>query len=198
MNLVKKTCPHWNLSVLNVEEKDFLDWTEKLLGTDNRWEAHMAQQVPLPRASSPCPSNNQLGSLEQLESFTDDDMDIRDSSERPANDLRPSKPPRKPKVILQNLPSPPGCPDCMAMNHVVMGIPRPPLPEIRNFLPEKKKVPIEWPAYLKRSPPNATFNNNDIYARSDESSKNLYEEPNKNKTEEDQGPKEKNMRVFIN
>ena len=43
----------------------------------------------------------------------------------------------------------------MAMDHAVMGIPRPPLPEIRSFLPEKKKVPIGWPACLRRSPPKA-------------------------------------------
>ena len=54
------------MPVLNIEEKDFLDQTEKLVGTDNRWEAHIAQQVPLPRTSSPCPSNHQPGSLEQL------------------------------------------------------------------------------------------------------------------------------------
>ena len=123
-------------------------------------------------------------------------MDIGDFSERTTNDLRSPKPPRKPTVILQNLTPPPGCPDYMEMNHAVMGIPRPPLAETRSFLLEKKKVPIGWPSCLKRSPPKATFNNNDIYARSAESSKNLYKEPHENKTEEDQGPKEKNMRVF--
>ena len=143
----------------------------------------MAQQVPLPRTSCPYLSNHQLGSLEQLETFTDDDMDIRDFSEKPANDLRPPRPPRKPKVHLQNLTPHPGCPDYMAMNHMVMGILRPPLPEIKSFLLEKKKVPIGWSACLKRSPPKATFNNNDIYARTAESSENLYEEPHENKTE---------------
>ena len=57
----KKTCPPLEsaqIPVLNIEKRDFLDWTEKLLGTDNRWEAHVAQQVPLPRTSSPFPSNN--------------------------------------------------------------------------------------------------------------------------------------------
>ena len=185
------------MPVLNVEEKDFLDLTEKLLGTDNRWEAHVAQQVPLPRTRSPCPSNHQLESLEQLETFTDNDMDVRDFSERSTNDIRPPKPPRKPKVTLQNLTLPPGCPDYIAMNHAVMGNPRPPLPEIRSFLPEKKKVPVRWPASLKRSSPKATCNNNDIYARTAESSENLYEEPHKNRTEEDQGPREKNMKVFL-
>ena len=78
-----------HIPALNVEEKDFLGWTEKLLGTDNRWEVHMAQQVPLPRTSSPHPSNNHLGSLEQLETFTNDDMNIMDFPERPANNFRP-------------------------------------------------------------------------------------------------------------
>ena len=185
------------MPVLNIEEKDFLDWTEKLLGTDNRWEAQVAQQVPLPKTSSPCPRYHQLGSLEQLKTFTDNDMDIRDFSARPVNDRRPPKPPRKPRVILHNLTPPPGYPDYVAMNHGVMGIPRPPLPEIRSFLMQKKKVPIGWLAFLKRSLPKATFNNNDIYARSTESRENLYKEPHKNKTEEDQGLREKNMRVFF-
>ena len=79
----------------------------------------------------------------------------------------------------------------MAMNHVVIGIPKSPLPEIRSILMEKKKVPIGWPACLKRSPPKATFNNNDIYAKSNESSENLYEEPHERKAKEDQGPREK-------
>ena len=65
---------------------------EKILGTENNWEAHMAQQIPLPRKSSPTLINKQLGSLEQLEVFTEDDMDIRDFSERLANDVRPPKP----------------------------------------------------------------------------------------------------------
>ena len=56
---------------------------------------------------------------------------------------------------------------------------------------EKRKVAIGWPAHLKRSPPKATFNNNDIYVKSTESSKNLYEEPNERKIEEDQGAERK-------
>ena len=83
------------------------------------------------------------------------------------------------------------------MNHAVMGIPKPPLPEIRSLLTEKKKVPIGWHACLKRSPPKAAFNN-DIYVRSTESGKNLYKEPQENRAaEEEQEPKEKNMRVFF-
>ena len=38
--------------------------------------------------------------------------------------------------------------------------------------------------------------NNDIYAKSTESSENLYEEPQEMKMQEGQGPKEKNMQIF--
>ena len=179
--------------MLNIEEADFLDQTEKLLGEDNRWEAYVAQLIPLPRTSSPCPSNSQRGSLEQLETVTEDDMDVRDFSERPTNDCRPPKPPRKTKLILQNLIPPPGCPDYVVMNHTVMGIPKPPLPKIRKILQERKTVPRGWPTCLKISPPKATFHNNDIYAKSTESSENLYEELQEKKMQEEQGPKEKNM-----
>ena len=125
----------------------------------------MAQQIPLPRTSSPTQTDKQPGSLEQLEVDTKDDMDITDFSERPANDMRPPKPPRKTKAYILDLIPSPGCPDYMVMNHTVMGIPKPPLLEIRSLLTEKRKVPIGWPACLKRSPPKAAFNN-DIYAKS--------------------------------
>ena len=92
---------------------------------------------------------------------------------------------------------PPECPDYMAMNHGVMGIPKPPLPEIRSLLAEKRKVPIRWPACLKRSPPKAAFNNNDIYVKDSKNGENFYEEPQESRTtEEENGPKEKNMKIF--
>ena len=169
---------------------------DRLLGKDHTWKTHVAQQVPLPRTSSPCPSISQPRSMEQLETMMEDDMDIRDFSERLANDLRPPKLPRKTKVICQNLIPPPGCPDYVAVNHAVMGIPKPTLLEIRLFLPEKKNVPRGWPTCLKRPPPKATFQNNDIYARGTKSSENLHEEPQEMKIQEEQGPKEKNMHVF--
>ena len=130
------------IAIFNVEEKDFLDKTEKLIGTDNDLEAHVAKQIPLPRTSSPSPNNKQLGSLEQLETFTKDSMDIRDFSERPANGMRPPKPPRKTKACILDLIPPLRCPDYMAMNQAVMGISKPPLPEIRSLLKEKRKVTI--------------------------------------------------------
>ena len=83
------------------------------------------------------------------------------------------------------------------MNHAVMGIPKPPLLEIRSLLTEKRTVPIIWPACLKRSPPKAAFNNDDIHAKNTGSSTNLYEEPKEERAEEEeQESKEKNMRVF--
>ena len=130
------------IPILNVKERDFLYQTEKLLGTDNRWEVHVAQQAPLPRTNSPCPSNNQPGSMEQLETFTEDNMDVRDFSERPPNNLRPPKPPKKIQGNPPKFNSTSRMSRFMVMNHVVMGIPKPPLSEIRSFLTEKKKVPI--------------------------------------------------------
>ena len=92
---------------------------------------------------------------------------------------------------------PPRWPDYMAMSHAVMGIPKSPLPEIRSLLTEKRKVPIVWPASLKRSPPKATFNNNDIYAKSTEDGENFYEEPQESKTnDKEHEPKDKNMKIF--
>ena len=76
---------------------------EKLLGTGDNWESHVAQQILLPRTSSPTHTNKQLGFLEQLEVFTEDELDIREFSEGPANDMRPPKPPRKTKSIIQHV-----------------------------------------------------------------------------------------------
>ena len=124
-------------------------------------------------------------------------MDLRDFSERPINDMGPPKPPRKTKAYIMDLIPPLGCPDYIAMNHVVMGIPKPPLPEIRTLLMEKRKVPIRWPACLKRSSPKSAFNNNDIYAKSTDDGENFYEEPQESKTnEEKHEPKEKSMKIF--
>ena len=65
-NSVKENMPPLEpipMPVLNIEESDFLERTEKLLEKDNKWEAHVAQQIPLPRSSSPY-SNSKPGSLE--------------------------------------------------------------------------------------------------------------------------------------
>ena len=79
-------------------------------------------------------------------------MMLRDFSERPVNDKRPTKPPRKPKVMLKNLIPTPDCHDYMTVDAAVMDIPKPQHTEIRGIIPEKKKVPRGWPTCLKRSP----------------------------------------------
>ena len=62
------------IPILNVEELDFLNRTDRLLRKDHKWETHIAQQVPLPRTSSPCPSVNQPGPMEQLKTMMDDPL----------------------------------------------------------------------------------------------------------------------------
>ena len=43
------------IPLLNIEEANFLNRTDKLLGRDHKWETLVVQQVPLPRTSSPAP-----------------------------------------------------------------------------------------------------------------------------------------------
>ena len=184
------------IPVLNIEESNFFDRTKKLVGKDNKWEAHVAQQVPLPRSSFPYPNNDQSSSLEQLKPETEDDMDIRDFLEGPINDQRPPKPPRKPKVMLQNLIPPPGFPDYMTMDPTMMGIPKPQHTQVRGIIPEKKKVPRGWSTCLKRSHSKVTFHNKDIYSKNTDSSENHYDKPKEKETQEENSPQEKNMRIF--
>ena len=184
------------MPVLNIEESDVLERTERLLENNNKWEPHMAQQVPLLRSSSPYPDNNETIPLEQVEPETEDNMDVRGFSERPTNDKRPPKSSQKPRVMLQNLIPPPGCPDYMAINAAVVGIPKPQHIEIRGMTPEKKKVARGWPTCLKRLPLKAMFHNNDIYAKHTNDSEHHYQEPKDKVMQEEHGPKEKNMRVF--
>ena len=74
MNIIAKNCllskakPDIALPapmpILNIEGGNFLDRTEKLLGKDNKWEVHVAQQVALPRSTFPYPNDDHAGSLE--------------------------------------------------------------------------------------------------------------------------------------
>ena len=134
--------------------------------------------------------------MEQLVTFTEDDTDVRDFSERPANDKILARPPRKLKTILQNLIPPPGCPNYMAMNAAVAGIPKPHSIEIRGMTPEKRKVPRGWPACLRRSPPKKTLQNNDIYSTQTDDNVHHYKEPQEKNKGGEHVPKEKNMRIF--
>ena len=85
------------IPLLNIEEADFLNQTDKLLGKDHKWETRVVQQVPLPRTSSPCPSISHMGSMEQFETVTEDDMDIETFLKDPPMTLDLPKCPGKPK-----------------------------------------------------------------------------------------------------
>ena len=87
-----------------MSEKDFMDRTKKVLGKEAKWEARVAKQIQIPRSSSPYP-DDRPGTLEQLEPETEDEIDINDYSERPANDKRPPKPKCSPSLLTQNLPN---------------------------------------------------------------------------------------------
>ena len=145
-------------------EEDFLDRTEKLLGKETKLEAHVAQQIPVPRSSSPYP-DDRPGSLEQLELETDDDIDIRDYMERPTNDRRPPKPNKRwgPRLMIQNnCPTPQTSPTYLAMM-TASGPMKQPLKEIRGILLDKKKMPHRWPACLKKTSQKVAFGNHEIY-----------------------------------
>ena len=49
------------MPVFNTGEWEFLNRTEKLLDTENNWESHVAQQILLPRTSSPHILTNNWG-----------------------------------------------------------------------------------------------------------------------------------------
>ena len=87
-----QTIPTFNN--LNITEDKFCDRTKNLLGYESDWEVHVAQQIPLPRSSSPYPDDHHEA-LEQLEPEKDDDLDKIDYRARPANDSRPPKPTRR-------------------------------------------------------------------------------------------------------
>ena len=186
------------MPILNIAESNFLDRTESSLGKETNWEAHMAQQVPLPRSSSPYPVDRP-GPLEQLEPERDDDMDIRDYMERPANDRRPPKPKHIPSLMIQNnFPSPQTSPDYIAMT-AAAELTKQSLKEVRGILPEKIKMSSGWPACLKRMPPKVGFQNNDIYMKQTSDEEHHYEEPKeKEEYQETKELQEKNMQVFIN
>ena len=186
------------MPILNITENDFLDRTENLLGKETKWEAHVAQQVPLPRTSSPYPVD-EPGPLKQLEPETDDDMDIRDYMERPTNDKRPPKPKHGPCLMIQNnFPSPQTCPDYIAMT-VAAESTKQPLQEVRGILLEKKKTCHAWPVCLKRIPSKVGFQNNDIYMVHTSDEEHHYKEPKeKEESQETKELQEKNVSFFIN
>ena len=54
------------------------------------------------------------------------------------------------------------------MNAAAAAPTKPYITEVREILPDKRKVPHGWPACLRRQPPRVAFKNNDIYMVNDE------------------------------
>ena len=138
-------------------------------------EASVARNVEtIPRASSPYP--RKMSTLEDLEMDTDEDIiDIMVYSERPSNDKRSPRP-KQTDLTQGHCPTPQNSPTYLAMNTLVVAPVKPYRTVIWGILPDKRKVPHEWPACLRRQPPRVAFKNNDIYMVNNEEPSN-YEEP---------------------
>ena len=125
--------------------------------------------------------------MEQLEPDTEDEIiGITDYAERSPNDKKSPKhaPKYGPHSVTQGpCPTPQTSPSYLAMN--VMTVPaKPHHMEIWGILPEKRRTPHGWPAYLKKQLPRVAFRKNDIYLVNGEES-----DPTKE-------PQERNVRVF--
>ena len=89
------------------------------------------------------------------------------------------------------------CPDYIAMT-AAAELTKLPLKEVRDILPEKKKMTHGLPVCLKRMPPKVGFQNNDIYMVHISDKEHHYEEPKEKKESQDtKEPQEKNMQVFL-
>ena len=161
---------HPSLRNLSLEEE-----VNKPENETTSWEANVARNVEsIPRASSPYP--RKMSTLEDLELDTDEDIiDVMDYSERPSNDKRSPRP-KQPDLTQGHCPTPQNSPTYLAMNALAVAPVKPHRTEIRDILPDKRKVPHGWPACLRRQPPRVAFKNNDIYMVNDEEPSN-YEEP---------------------
>ena len=141
-------------------------------------EASVAKKlITIPRASLPFPKHT--STLKDLEPDMDNDMlDITDYSERPANDKRSPRPKQTDLTHMTtqgHCPTPQNSPTYLTMNAAAAAPAKPFRTEIWGILSDKRKVPCEWPACLRRQPPRVAFNNNEIYMVNDEEI-NSYEE----------------------
>ena len=166
-----------SLRNLNLEEE--ADNKEK---EATSWEASVARNlITTPRASSPYLKRS--STLEDLETDMDNDIiDITDLSERPANDKRSPRPKQistTNTVTQGHCPIPQNIQTYLPMNTAAAVPAKPYRTKIQGILPDKRKVPHGWPAYLRRQPPRVAFKNNDIYMVDDQEG-DIYEEPKSN------------------
>ena len=78
-------------------------------------------------------------------------------------------------VTQEHCPTPQTSPTYIAMNAAAAPA-KPYQMEIWGILPDKRRTPHGWPAFLKKQPPRVAFKKNNIYMINDEES-NPYKEP---------------------
>ena len=138
------------------------------------WEANVARNLDsLPRSSSPYPKKK-TSTLEDLETHTDDNMvNMTNFFDRPQNEKRSPRP-KQAKKFPEQCPTPQNSPPHTPKSSVSTTSPaKAHRNEVWGILPDKRRVPCGWPAYLRRQPPRVAFRNNDMYVIEDEE----YEEP---------------------
>ena len=64
-----------------------LEWTEKPMKRNNKWEASVAKQIPLPKTISPTADMDLTGSMEQLKTL----LKMRQMLKTSVNDLLMTK-----------------------------------------------------------------------------------------------------------
>ena len=119
------------------------------------WEANVAQNVDsLPRSSSPYPKKK-IHTLEDLETDTDNNMfDMTNFFDRPQNEKRSLRP-KQIENNSENCPTPQNIPTHMAK--LPVSPVKPHRNEVWGILPDKRRVPHGWPAFLRRQPPRVAF-----------------------------------------
>ena len=134
--------------------------------------------MQMPRTSLPFPDTRDI-MLEKLE--TEDELDEIDCRARPANDRRPPKPRCRPTLrrlsphwLKSNCLTPQTSPEYILMVASLQSS-KQPINEVREILPERRKMPHGWPKYL-RTLPKVVLRNNDQY-NTEKIENHHYKEP---------------------
>ena len=108
-------------------------------------------------SSSPYPKRK-TRTLEDLETNTDDNMvDMTDFFDRPQNKKRSPRP-KQAEIIPEQCPTPQNSPTHTPKSSVSTTPPaKPHRNEVWGILPDKRRVPCEWPACLRRQLPSVAI-----------------------------------------